>query len=298
MITDLSQKKLLHLYHSAFFKLFHIPLDWILPDDRTFTICGQDHCNSLCMKIMGSIEGEKMCKRQSRNSIQQARATGKPVLTRCHAGFYDLILPIFDHGEYLGSLCAGQFRIAQDDADDAEKVAENLNFMTVTTEEIREFHRKTRIFTPEETEGLQELLQLIADFICDSYGKSKFLASIASSSQIENAEMYIKRHYTQELTIAKLARMTGMSQSYLIHQFTKQNGISPMQYLTVYRITRAVELLKNSRLSIAEAAFAVGFRNVSSFNRSFRKITGIPPSACRKNPELVKIGRYETPQTG
>ena len=155
-----------------------------------------------------------------------------------------------------------------------------------------------KIFTPEETEGLQELLQLIADFICDSYGKSKFLASIASSSQIENAEMYIKRHYTQELTIAKLARMTGMSQSYLIHQFTKQNGISPMQYLTVYRITRAVELLKNSRLSIAEAAFAVGFRNVSSFNRAFRKITGIPPSACRKNPELVKIGRYETPQTG
>lgn len=290
-MVDLSQKKLLHLYHSAFFKLFHIPLDWILPDDRNFTLCGHEHCNPLCVKIMGTVEGAKLCRRQTNTRMLQARNTRKAVLSGCHAGFYDLILPIYDHNEYLGSLCAGQFRISSDPADKVDEVAKSLQFMPVSAEEITTYHRNTRVFTPEEIEGLQELLQSIADFICDSYGKSKFLASIANSSQIDNAESYIKRHYTQELTIAKLARMTGMSQSYLIHQFTKQNGISPMQYLTVYRITQAVELLKNSRLSIAEAAFAVGFKNVSSFNRSFRKVTGISPSACRKNPEAVNIGK-------
>lgn len=288
-MNDLSQKKLLHHYHSAFFKLFHIPLDWILPDNKTFTVCGQDHCHPLCIKIMGCIEGNKLCNRQTNARMTEARSTRQAVLGCCHAGFYDLILPVYDHGDYLGALCVGQFRLSKVSDREIRKISENLDFLDISPEELKNFHKNTRVFTREELDGLQELLQLIADFICDTYGKSKFLASIANSSQIENAEVYIKRHYTQELSIAKLSRIIGMSPSYLIHQFTRQNGVSPMQYLTIYRVLQAVDLLKNSKLSVAETAFAVGFKNVCNFNRSFRKITGFSPSQCRKNPDLTKI---------
>lgn len=283
-ISDLSKKKLLHLYHSAFFKLFHIPLDWIQPDDKTFSVCGQDHCNPLCFKIMSSVEGNKMCARQTRLRLQETRNTGKALMNRCHAGFYDLVLPIFDHGEYLGALCAGQFRLSKCSEKEVREISEQLAFLNISPEEVAAYHKSTRHFSREEAEGLQELLQLIADFICDSYGKSKFLASITNSSQIEKVESYIKNHYTQELNIDKLARMTGMSTSYMIHQFTRQNGISPMQYLAVYRIVQAVELLRKSKLDIYEIALAVGFKTVCSFNRAFRKITGVTPSFCRRNP--------------
>ncbi|MBE6389942.1 MAG: helix-turn-helix domain-containing protein [Lentisphaerae bacterium] len=288
-MNDLSQKKLLHHYHSAFFKLFHIPLDWILPDNKTFTVCGQEHCNSLCIKIMGCIEGNKMCNRQTNARMAEARNTRQAVLGSCHAGFYDLVLPIYDHEDYLGALCVGQFRLSKVSDGEIKNIARQLNFMDISPEELKEYHKNTRVFTREELEGLKELLQLIADFICATYGRSKFLASIANSSQVENAEAYIKRHYTRELSITKLARIIGMSPSYLIHQFTRQNGISPMQYLTLYRILQAVDILKNSKLSIAETAFAVGFKNVCNFNRSFRKITGVSPSECRKNPNSVKL---------
>ena len=40
--SDLAEKKILHLYHSAFYKLFHVPLDWIKPNNKTFTVCGKD----------------------------------------------------------------------------------------------------------------------------------------------------------------------------------------------------------------------------------------------------------------
>ena len=292
-INDLSQKKLLHLYHSAFFKLFHIPLDWIQPNDETFSVCGQDHCNPLCFKIMSSVEGSKMCARQTRLRLQEVRNTGKALMNRCHAGFYDLVLPIFDHGEYLGALCAGQFRLSSVSSREMKKTAEILSFLDISPEELASYHKKTRCFTREEAEGLQELLQLIADFICDSYGKSKFLASITNSSQIEKVESYIKNHYTQELTIAKLARITGMSASYMIHEFTRENGISPMQYLASYRVTQAVELLRKSKLDIYEIALATGFKNVCSFNRTFRKITGVTPSYCRRNP-TVSLSEKQT----
>ena len=292
-ISDLSKKKLLHLYHSAFFKLCHIPLDWIQPDDKTFSVCGQDHCNPLCFKIMSSIEGSKMCARQTRQRLQETRNTGKPLMNRCHAGFYDLVLPIFDHGEYLGALCAGQFRLSKCSGKEVDEIAENLSFLNITPDEIAAYHKNTRRFTREEAEGLQELLQLIADFICDSYGKSKFFASITNSSQVEKVESYIKTHYTQELTIGKLARITGMSASYMIHQFTSENGISPMQYLATYRVVQAIELLRKSKLDVYEIALAVGFRNVCSFNRAFRKITGVTPSFCRRNPEVALLDHKE-----
>lgn len=39
MNTELSAKKILQQYHNAFYKLFHVPLDWIDQRNRTFTLC-------------------------------------------------------------------------------------------------------------------------------------------------------------------------------------------------------------------------------------------------------------------
>lgn len=288
-MNDLSQKKLLHRCHSAFFKLFHIPLDWVRPNNSTFTVCGQEHCNPLCVKIMGSIEGNKLCNRQTNLRMTEVRNTRQALLSCCHAGFYDLIVPIYDNGEYLGALCAGQFRLGKLSDRQLREIAGKLDFLDISPDELKKYHQNTRLFTREEVDGMIEFLQLITDFICDTYGKSKFFASLVNSSQIENAEAYIQRHYSLELSVGRLARITGMSPSYFIHQFTRQNGVSPMRYLTIYRIIQAVDLLKHSKLSIAETAFTVGFKNVSNFNRSFRKITGISPSCCRKNPQSVRI---------
>ena len=84
-----------------------------------------------------------------------------------------------------------------------------------------------------------------------------------------------------------------MSASYMIHQFTSENGISPMQYLATYRVVQAIELLRKSKLDVYEIALAVGFRNVCSFNRAFRKITGVTPSFCRRNPEVALLDHKE-----
>ena len=66
--NDLVRKKLLHNYHDAFYKLFRLPLDYIAPDNKTFTICGKAHCNALCARIMESEQGSSCCALQTHRS--------------------------------------------------------------------------------------------------------------------------------------------------------------------------------------------------------------------------------------
>ena len=107
--NDLVRKKLLHNYHDAFYKLFHLPLDFMAPDNKTFTICGKSHCNALCARIMESEQGSNLCAALVPRRVAEAKRTGKPVIKACHAGFYDALIPIFVENEYMGSLCVGQF---------------------------------------------------------------------------------------------------------------------------------------------------------------------------------------------
>ncbi len=280
-LADLSEKKLLHLYHSAFFKLFHIPLDWVKPNNKTFTVCGKEHCHPLCACLMEHEAGVRMCESLTAKRIRECRKTRRALLTECHAGLYDLLIPIFDEDEYLGCLCAGQFILRMPSAEELKVLRKRLSFLSVPEEKLSAFYSGTRIFSEEQIEGLKEMLFLIAGYICETYGKSRFLESVSHSPKIATAEAYIQKHYTRKLTVGGIARSVGMSESYFLHEFSKQTGATPIAYLNSYRIARAVELLRGSNLNISETAFACGFQSVSHFNRIFRRITGKPPGDYR-----------------
>ncbi|OQA80664.1 MAG: HTH-type transcriptional activator RhaS [Lentisphaerae bacterium ADurb.Bin242] len=280
-LADLSEKKLLYLYHSAFFKLFHIPLDWVKPNNKTFTVCGKEHCHPLCACIMEHAAGARLCEALTAERIQECRKTRRALLTQCHAGLYDLLIPIFDEDDYLGCLCAGQFILRMPSTEEWTVIHRRLSFLAVPEEKLLAFYKNTPVFSEEQIEGLKELLFLIIGYICETYGKSKFLESASHSSKIATAEVYIQKHYTRKLTVGGIARSVGMSESYFLHEFSKQTGSSPIVYLNSYRIARAVELLRGSNLNISEAAFSCGFQSVSHFNRIFRRITGKTPGDFR-----------------
>ena len=69
-----------------------------------------------------------------------------------------------------------------------------------------------------------------------------------------------------------------MSRSHLYRVFMSNVGQSPIDYLTNYRIGEACNLLRDSKLSIAEIAVSVGFFDQFYFSRVFKKTKGVPPS--------------------
>ena len=69
-------------------------------------------------------------------------------------------------------------------------------------------------------------------------------------------------------------------------QAMQRNAFS--QFVTLYRLNTACELLKRSQKQISEICFAVGFNDVPHFNRILKKIKGVTPQEYRKQDCLTK----------
>jgi len=74
-----------------------------------------------------------------------------------------------------------------------------------------------------------------------------------------------------------------MTKRSLLRAFGKALGVSPIAYLIRVRIMRACTLLTyRDDLSVTDIAYMVGFEDSNYFTRQFHAITGVPPSAFRR----------------
>ncbi|NEQ53656.1 MAG: helix-turn-helix transcriptional regulator [Leptolyngbya sp. SIO3F4] len=104
-----------------------------------------------------------------------------------------------------------------------------------------------------------------------------------SRYQLRRAIGYIESHLEQDIKLADIAGLLGMSQYYFCRLFRQSMGVSPYKYVTQKRIERAKRLLRQSQqMSIAEIALDCGFTNQSALCKHFRKLTGTTPKAYRK----------------
>jgi AraC family transcriptional regulator len=92
---------------------------------------------------------------------------------------------------------------------------------------------------------------------------------------------YINDHLHQDIKLADLAALLGMSQFHFSHLFKQSIGIAPYQYLLQQRIERAKQLLQQSDRSIMDIAFLCGFNSHSHLSKQFRQLTGMTPTAYR-----------------
>jgi AraC-like DNA-binding protein len=124
------------------------------------------------------------------------------------------------------------------------------------------------------------LVHHAAALLADAIGR-KFATPEGRSPPILRALAIIEERYAERLTVAGLARSTGMSLSRFHEQFRAETGHTPADTLAATRLDRAEELLRESRLSIAEIALAVGFSDQTALTRSFRRRRGVTPAALR-----------------
>lgn len=101
-------------------------------------------------------------------------------------------------------------------------------------------------------------------------GKSKYMKEAIS---------YISNHYNEEnLSVKTIAESLGISEGHLSHLFKKETDYTVAAYITRYRMQAAMKLLSNCRYKIYEVAEMVGYRDITWFSGSFKKIVGISPS--------------------
>jgi AraC-like DNA-binding protein len=82
-------------------------------------------------------------------------------------------------------------------------------------------------------------------------------------------------------TVATLASESGVSRSVLAESFKDCVGLSPMVYLSQWRMQIASRLLMNRDRAVAQIAEAVGYSSEAAFSRAFKRATGSSPASWR-----------------
>ena len=100
---------------------------------------------------------------------------------------------------------------------------------------------------------------------------------------VQNVMAYIEQHYMDELTLDELAREMHVSRFYLMKLFKQLTGMTLFDYINEHRIKQAKVLffLDNGR-SVTDVCFQIGFKHLSHFSRTFKKIAGMTPDQYRK----------------
>ena len=105
-----------------------------------------------------------------------------------------------------------------------------------------------------------------------------------SNRYISSAVIYMENHCCdKQLSIRNMADSVGLSEGHLSRLFKSEMGISINNYLTRYRIRRAMDRLKDTHVKIYEVADEVGYTDIAYFSNTFKKLVGISPSDYQIN---------------
>lgn len=96
---------------------------------------------------------------------------------------------------------------------------------------------------------------------------------------IARAMLAIHDHPERPWTVATLASACYLSRTVFSERFRHLVGMTPMQYLTSYRMAVAAEKLKDPALTLDEVAAAAGYESDKAFARAFRRWNGVTPAA-------------------
>ena len=104
-----------------------------------------------------------------------------------------------------------------------------------------------------------------------------------AEEKLKEVLSYIQSNYRETLSIEELASVCHFSQTHFMNFFKRYAGMTCIEYINHYRITRAAADLVETERQVMDIALENGFRNISYFNKVFKERFGVTPGSYRKN---------------
>ena len=108
----------------------------------------------------------------------------------------------------------------------------------------------------------------------------------AKSQYLNRVITYMKDHLQENLTLTRIAREAGLSESYLNAVFKECVQCAPMDYYINMKMEQACYLLSSTDLHIYQVAQHLGYDNQYYFSRAFKKVVGMPPKKYKEMPRI------------
>ena len=125
-------------------------------------------------------------------------------------------------------------------------------------------------------------LGVFLSVIADSAGVVAADEEDKGNQYVKKAVSFIQSNYCNQIKVTDVADYVCINRSYLYTLFQNYLGMSPQQFLTMFRITKARELLESTDYPIESIALSCGYSDALVFTKAFRAMRGVSPSAYRK----------------
>jgi AraC-like DNA-binding protein len=119
--------------------------------------------------------------------------------------------------------------------------------------------------------GAREILELQVNWRSFDYNPTL--------SKVRN---FVEERYGSDLSLAVIARVAGMERSYFSAYFHRQVGVCLSEWISHVRVAEAKRILSRSDQSIQATSNLVGFANVRTFERAFKRITKLTPREFKR----------------
>lgn len=99
---------------------------------------------------------------------------------------------------------------------------------------------------------------------------------------------YIQKNYKKPLTVGELAAVAKVTEQHVIRLFRQHLGTTPIRYINRTRVFHAIDLLRNTDLTVKQIAYEIGFEDPNYFCRVFKREEKMTPLETRR-----RIANYE-----
>ena len=148
---------------------------------------------------------------------------------------------------------------------------------------LLQFERMTGIF--EKGGNIYFELSCALEIISVIYEQLKPQSKNDSESTgkrlVKNVREYIEKFYADNIKIADIAKENFISEGYLTHTFKAETGMSPREYLSHIRCTRAYELIRHTEMKFSVISSVTGFCCANDMSRKIREYYGLTPTEIR-----------------
>jgi AraC-like DNA-binding protein len=279
----LANSQLFADYKRAFERVTGVPLCITRPGESEAPVPGTGNVPEFC-RVMSKCKPALAACCEAHHHAHQPEASDAWTFT-CFAGICEAIVPVRIGGAVMAWLRPGRAMSHVPKSSEFGKVAEMLSGWdpALHLAATREAWLSTRVLPPQQYEALIGLLVIFAKHLSACVQLVGQSDSTHEYESIERARVFITKRFPEKLTLSAAARVACMSPHYFSGRFKAVTGIGFVEFLTRTRLEKACALLRDSRCSVTDIAFDVGFRSLSQFNRTFRQLMNQSPSNYRSS---------------
>jgi len=139
--------------------------------------------------------------------------------------------------------------------------------------------------------GILEKLANSQEYEGLNAGDCELILRPNDQERIEAVFTFVKQNYAEEINLEAVAKLANMTKQSFCRYFKQCTGYTFFEFANQYRITEATKMLAQTGESVGEISYSCGFNNLSTFNKQFKKKTGMTPLVYRKMyARKVEIG--------